>query len=167
MDGEAMNGTNGTTGTTGTTFPQRLGQTDSLYVEGRGMSVGVAVGEVAPGGPGGPAGRSGTSAETPRVAHLAPDNPRAGESIGWPIRSLASRIAVLTQPRGLLSDGIAGVRLWTFPAPLFGAHNQAPFGCHNHHRLITGEVVHKKKPNSLSVPPLHVHCGHHFASPTC
>lgn len=105
--------------------------------------------------------------DAPRTAHLAPDNPRAGENTGSTIRSLPSRIAVLTKPRGLLSDGIAGARLWTFPARLFGAHNQAPFGCHNHHRLITGEGVAKKNPNPLSVPPLYVHCGHRFASPTC
>lgn len=92
-------------------------------------------------------------------AHLAPDNPRAGESTGWPIRSLLSRIAVLTKPRGLISDGIAEARLWT---RLFGLICAA---C----TVWTDweEGVAKKNPNTLSVPPLHVHSGHQLASPTC
>jgi len=58
-------------------------------------------------------------------------------NIGWPIRSFRLQSGVPTQPRGFLSDGIAGARLWT-----------RLFGCHNRRTSGKGEGVPKKLPNS-------------------
>lgn len=78
---------------------------------------------------------------------------RVSATVGVHIRSVRARIRVPHSSRPILSDAPSRTRLAGLPARLFGVHNHPPFGCDNHHRLITGRGWGKKHLTRLQDHP--------------